>query len=528
MSRPNIILTGFMGTGKTTVGKLLAKEFGYQFVDTDHLIEARTGQTVSEIFRQKGETAFREMESAIAHELGSKEGLVVSTGGRMMLDSGNAEALRKSGRVFCLVATPQEILDRVSHNSEVQRPLLDVANPMERIVELLHQREEDYGRFPQLTTSGRTIEEVASHLASVVRANPDMLLPITTSGSRYELMVGGGILPFVSQLANIEGPTAVITDAKVGPLYARNCGRVDMVVEVPPGGQHKTLSTVESIFDQLLSGGFDRSGTIIALGGAVISELAGFVAATFMRGVDCVQCPTSLLAMVDTSIGGKVGVDLPQGKNLIGVFKQPKAVIADVATLQSLPRREFAAGMAEIIKHSLIVETDLLAKIENGNWRFGRGELQTRLPDIQDLVSQAIQIKIRIIEEDPFEHGRRAVLNLGHTFAHAIEQVSGYAIGHGEAVAMGIVAAAHLSARLGYCSSEIQPRIESMLVNAGLPTRIPRMLEPDRLLNAMRSDKKRAGGHLRFVLLRNVGDVFISSAVAENAVIETIEHMSVD
>lgn len=523
MSKPNIILTGFMATGKTTVGRLLAQRLGYDFVDTDELIEARSGQSIAEIFREKGEAAFRGMEAAIARELAEQEGLVISTGGRLMLDAANAAALSKRGRVFCLVATPEEIVARVADDTGVRRPLLEVPNPIERVVELLQEREEDYGRYPQMVTSDKIPEEVSHVLSGIIQADPDLRLPIIAPSVQYEYIVGGGVLPFVTQLAGIDGPVAVITDSNVGPLYAQSCGPVAVVITVPPGGQHKTLETVQSIYEQLLESDVDRSGTIIALGGAVITELAGFVAATYMRGVNCVQCPTSLLAMVDTSIGGKAGVDLPQGKNLIGAFKQPKAVITDVATLQSLPAREFAGGMAEVIKHSLIADTDLLEKIENGNWRRESGALPPPLSDLQTLVARAIQVKINIVQEDPFEQGRRTVLNLGHTFAHAIELVSGDTIRHGEAVAMGLMAAANLSARLGCCSAALQDRIESVLVASALPARIPGNMSPDRLLEAMHSDKKKTAGQLRFVLLKDIGDVFVTDAVTEQAVRDTLE-----
>lgn len=525
MSKPNIILTGFMATGKTTVGRLLAAQLGYDFVDTDELIEARSGQPIAEIFREKGEAAFREMEAAIARELGDKEGLVVSTGGRLMLDAANAAALSRRGRVFCLVATPEEIMERVEGDTNVRRPLLKVPNPIERIVELMQQREENYGRFPQMVTSDKIPEEVTSVLSGIIQADPDLRLPITAPSVRYEFIVGSGLLPFVTQLAGIGGPIAIITDSNIGPLYTQSCGAVDMVVEVPPGQRHKTLGTVQSTCEQLVEKGFDRSGTIIALGGSVISGLAGFVAATYMRGVDCVQCPTSLLAMVDTSIGGKAGINLPQGINLIGAFKQPKAVIADVATLQSLSPVEFASGMAEVIKHSLIADSDLLNKIEKGHWQRESGALQPPLFDLQALVAQAIQVKIKIVQEDPFEKGRRAVLNLGHTFAHAIEQVSGHSIHHGKAVAMGLVAAANLSFRLGYCSPTLQSRIEAVLEATALPTRIPGNISPNRLFETMHLDKKKTAGRLRFVLLRNIGDVFVTDAVTQTDVLETLKEL---
>jgi len=520
----NIILTGFMATGKTTVGKTLASQLGYDFVDTDQLIESRIGMTIAEFFQEEGETAFREMESALARELADQSGLVISTGGRFMLDADNATALGKTGRVFCLVATPEEILKRAESDSHV-RPLLQVPDPLEHIVELLQQREKGYGRFLQFVTSEKNPENVAEDLAGIIAGGPDVRLPITAPSDRYEFIVGGGLLPFVSQLAGIDGPIAIITDDTVGALYGQSCGSVDVVITIPPGRQNKTLATAQSIYEQLLEADFDRSGTIIALGGTVISELAGFIAATYMRGVDCVQCPTSLLAMVDTSIGGKAGVDLPQGKNLIGAFKQPKTVIADVATLQSLSPRAFASGMSEVIKHSLIADSDLLQKIESGSWIQTAGEIQQQPSVLQALVAQAIQVKINIVQEDPYDKGRRAVLNFGHTFANVIERLSHHSISHGEAVAMGIVAATNLSIQLGYCPEELQERIEAVLKSAGLPTRIPADLAPDKLLLAMRSDKKKKAGKLRYVLLKNIGDVFVADQVPEDAILNTLAEL---
>ena len=461
------------------------------------------------------------MESDLARELADRRGLVISTGGRFMLDPDNAAALGRTGRVFCLVATPEEILERAEGDTHV-RPLLQVPNPLENIVELLQQRKEGYGQFPQLVTSEKTPETLAGDLAGVIAGGPDVRLPIAAPYERYEFIVGGGLLPFLSHLAAVDGPIAIITDDNVGPLYAKSCGSVDVVITTPPGRQHKTLATAQSICEQLIDADFDRSGTIVALGGTVISELAGFIAATYMRGVDCVQCPTSLLAMVDTSIGGKTGVDLPQGKNLIGAFKQPKTVIADVATLQSLPPRAFASGMAEVIKHSLIADSDLLGKIESGNWVRTAGEIQQQAAELQALVAQAIQVKINIVQEDPFDHGRRAVLNFGHTFANAIERLSRHRVSHGEAVAMGMVVSSHLSAQLGYCPGELTKRIEAVLTSAGLPTRIPAELSPDKLLEAMRTDKKKRAGKLHYVLLKNIGDVFVTDQVPEEKVLSTL------
>ena len=525
-TKRNIVLTGFMGTGKTTVGRMLAAQLGYEFVDTDELLQARMGRTIPEIFHEQGEASFRQMEAELAQELSNGEGLVISTGGRMMLDPANVAALSSSGRVFCLVATPEEILSRLMNDKDHPRPLLKVPNPGERIVELLQERREGYARFPQVTTNERQPAEVSNDLISVIQEDPKRFVVEHTVRS-YEYIVGGGILSFIRQLADVVGQLVVITDTRVGELYSPSCGPVDHVVTIPVGAQHKTLATVATIYDQLLDVKFDRSGTIVALGGSTVGDVAGFVAGTYMRGVDFIQCPTSLMALADTSVGGKSGLDLPQGKNLIGIIKEPRAVIADVATLQTLPQAEFVSGMAEVIKHGLLAATGLLEKVENGTWGDTPERLHLLLPNLQALVAQSIQVKIAVVQADPYEQSQRTLLNLGHTFAYAIEQVSQYTIRHGEAVAIGLVAAANLSHRMGYCAAAVQERIEAVLTKVGLPTRIPEGLTPQAMLDAMARDKKRISGQLRFVLLHDIGDAFVTDAVSGDDVLETMNVLSV-
>jgi len=344
-------------------------------------------------------------------------------------------------------------------------------------------------------------------------------LPVTHPTGQYDVLVGADLLPNLAQHAGIRGPIALITDSNVGPLHAHRCGEVACVVTIPAGEQHKTLATVETIYDELLAAGMDRQATVVALGGGVVGDVAGFVAATYMRGVDFVQCPTTLLAMVDASVGGKTGVDLPQGKNLVGAFKQPTAVLADISTLQTLPPAEFASGMAEVVKHGLISNPDLFEKIEIGDWRLST---QSPISNLQSLVATAIEVKRDVVQEDPFEQGRRATLNLGHTFGHAVEQVSGYRVRHGEGVAMGLVAAVNLSARLEYCDPTLQGRIEMVLQALNLPTRIPAEFDPAAIYQTMFSDKKKAAGKLRFILLQDVGNVFVTGDVVEPAVLATL------
>lgn len=365
--------------------------------------------------------------------------------------------------------------------------------------------------FPSRSQSGRVKEQK-------VTMSDHTLIPVIHPTGRYEVLIGEQLLPRLHELAQISGPIALITDSHVGPLHASQCGDVASVLTMPAGESHKTLATVRYLYSELIAAGIDRAGTIVALGGGVVGDVAGFVAATYLRGVDFVQCPTSLLAMVDASVGGKTGVDLPEGKNLVGAFKQPTAVLADINTLQTLPREEFAAGLAEVIKHGLISSPRLFDDVE----REGR-RLHLASPHrLQGMVSEAIRVKQEVVQEDPFEHGRRAVLNLGHTFGHAIEQVSQYKVGHGTAVAMGLVTAVHLSARLEYCDPKLQTRLEKVLADVNLPTRIPADYPPERLYQAMGSDKKKAEGQLRFVLLRDVGDVFLTADVPEKMVLAAL------
>ena len=338
---------------------------------------------------------------------------------------------------------------------------------------------------------------------------------ITHPSGQYDVTVGSNLLSRLSDLIPTVSAFVIVTDSNVGPLYAPALQAP--VITIPAGEEHKNLATVHKIYDEMLALGLDRKATVLALGGGVVGDIAGFVAATYMRGIHFVQCPTTLLAMVDASVGGKTGVDLPQGKNLVGAFKQPLAVIADLVTLQSLPSVEFASGMAEVVKHGLIAGGALWQRL--GDWEIGSAKQH----NLQSLVVEAIKVKQNVVISDPFEQGRRAILNLGHTFGHAVEQVSGYRVRHGEAVAIGLVAAANLSARLGFCEPQLQTEIESVLQAIPLPTRIPADLDLELVYEMMGSDKKKAAGKLRFVLLQSVGDVFVTSEAEAEDVMATLQ-----
>jgi 3-dehydroquinate synthase len=520
----NLVLTGFMATGKTTVGHQLAQQLGMEFVDTDELIESRHGP-ISRIFSDKGETEFRAIEREVARELGAKTGLVIATGGRMILDPENFKALSRNGRIFCLVATPEEIHHRVINDEKRRdRPLLQVEDPQQRIIELMSERQDDYGRFPQLITDHGGPNAIADEVAQLWSSHSTY--DIASPAGGYPYTVGAGILPFVRQLASIRGPIVVITDEVIRDLYVPSLGEVDLTITLPAGRSQKTLDAVAIVYQQLFEAGIDKSATAVSLGTSIIGDVAGFAAATYLRGLDLVHCPTNLIAMVDTSVGGKVGLDVPQGRNLIGLYKHPKAVLADVGTLQTLPERDFRSGLAEVVKHGLIASSSLLDRIESTSW-VGTGTLLPgMLADLQSLVAQAIQIKIAIVQADPYEEkGQRTYLNLGHTFGYGIEYASRGAINHGEAVAMGLVAATRLSHRKGHAGADLVERVEAVVDHIGLSAFIPASLEAREVLDGMRHDKKRRHSRPRFVLLRDVGDPFISDDVNDEEILDIVEGM---
>jgi 3-dehydroquinate synthase len=343
--------------------------------------------------------------------------------------------------------------------------------------------------------------------------------PLTIQGAAgtYPVVIRSGALSddlpaFVAERGFAR--VAVITNTTLAPLYgeALTAGLPGgFLVTVPDGEQYKNLDTLQNMYAQLLAGGADRSTLIVALGGGVIGDMAGFAAATFMRGVPFVQAPTSLLAMVDSSLGGKVGVDLPQGKNLAGAFKDPLAVFADTSTLATLPDIEFRCGLAEIIKAALIADPPLLAHL-----------LDYGQQPVDEIITRAVTVKKVIVEQDRLEKGVRAYLNLGHTFAHALEQVSGYAWKHGEAVAVGLVAAARLSARRELCGPDTAASVERAVSDLGLPARFSD-LDPGALWEAMQHDKKWQNGLARFVLLEGTGQPVIVSDVRRDEVIPILE-----
>ncbi|MBC8099857.1 MAG: 3-dehydroquinate synthase [Armatimonadetes bacterium] len=347
------------------------------------------------------------------------------------------------------------------------------------------------------------------------------IIPVSAPGGDYTIVIERGLLKALPERRDaygLNGQVITVTNPTIQPLYAAAMTHAlpqTSFALMPDGEAYKTLATVAQLYTDFAAAGLDRAGTVLALGGGVVGDAAGFAAATYMRGVRLVQMPTTLLAMVDSSVGGKVGVDLPQGKNLVGAFKQPSLVLIDPDVLQTLPPRQWACGMAEALKHGLLADESLL-------------DPALHTPDrAAALVARAVRVKVDVVQRDPYEQGERAHLNLGHTFAHAIEQVSGYRWLHGEAVGVGLIAAARLSHLLGLCDSALPTQVEAIIGRVGLPTRLQdSALTPDALLAAMATDKKWFGGKARFVLLRGIGQPMIMDDVPTAAVLHVLETLN--
>ena len=353
------------------------------------------------------------------------------------------------------------------------------------------------------------------------------ILHVELGDKSYPIYIGSGLLSGKNYLhKHIHGKQVmIVTNTTVAPLYLQSVCELldDYQVEITilaDGEQYKTLDTVNTIFDALLCAKFDRSATLIALGGGVVGDMTGFAAASYQRGVNFIQIPTTLLSQVDSSVGGKTGVNHDLGKNMIGAFHQPKAVVIDIDTLDTLEQREFSAGMAEVIKYGLLGNADFLQDLEAN-----MGGLMNRdVPLVIDAVYRSCEDKAIIVAEDEFEAGKRALLNLGHTFGHGIENTLGYGVYlHGEAVAVGMLMAAKLSQLEGHLTSDCVARVQDLLDQANLPCSISKEITESQLLEAMILDKKAIDGNIRLVLLRRLGDAYLSQDYSANNLSQVVE-----
>jgi 3-dehydroquinate synthase len=419
------------------------------------------------------------------------------------------------------------LLRRVTN---VERPLLAGEDPAERLHKLLNSRRALYDSFPiQIDTTGKAVSQVVAEIEALLEPRP---LPVNAPGLEHEILLGYGLLDSLPALLadrGLTGSALIVTDENVAAQLPTSNLQSPISI-LPAGEQHKNLDSIRTLYEDFLKHGLDRNGVVIAIGGGVIGDMAGFAAATFMRGLRWVNVPTTLLAMVDASLGGKTGVDLPQGKNLVGAFYPPSLVVSDPLTLNTLPEAERVSGMAEVIKHGVIGDPELFASLEEAappgavaSPDAAAGMWASRPPLMGiDQLQRAIEVKLRVVEADPFERGQRATLNLGHTIGHGVESASGYRLRHGESVAIGLAAETWIAERMGLAERGLRDRIANILSQNGLPTRCPG-LDPALIRAMMRSDKKKAGGKLKFALPRRIGEVVWGVEVGEDLLAEALK-----
>jgi 3-dehydroquinate synthase len=507
---PIYFLYGPPGSGKSAMGKRLAANLGLSFVDLDERIAVRAGHSIEYIFNEEGESVFRALEAErLAETIRERPG-VVALGGGSLLDPQSRALAEANGQIVCLAVDAETLLTRLAH-SDTARPLLGAGETMRANLErLLQTRGAHYASFSaRLDVSTLSIPEAAWQAQVLLGA-----FRVTGMGEAYDVRLqAGGLRNLGSMLMQREarGPVALVTDENVARFHAeaaeaslRAAGYAVARIDLPAGEAHKDMAAVQSLWQSFLKAGLERSSTVVALGGGVVSDLAGFAAATYLRGVHWAAVPTSLLAMADASLGGKTGCDLPQGKNLVGAFHSPMLALADASLLSSLPEVELRNGLAEVVKAGVLRDPALFDLCAQG-WRAlsGADGLEPRWGEI---AARSAAVKVSYLLADPYEKGERASLNLGHTLGHALELASDYRLRHGEAVAIGMALEARLAESIGLALPGLAERISEVLTGLGLPVSIPADVDRSRLLPAMRLDKKKEGGAVRFVLPVRIGE----------------------
>ena len=543
MKKTNIFLTGFSGTGKSTVGRHLAKMLGWTFVDTDMCIEKEKDTSISNIFEELGEKEFRKIESAIIEKVCSSQYQVVATGGGLVISEKNRKLMGQNGIIVCLEARFNTLLTRLGGTSlnpqtKEVRPLLESSDLESKIIDLKSKRQSVYSMSDYTVhTDDLAINEVSTIIyrnwrhfqkKNILYSSWDVASLVNTPETIYPICVGWGILDTISEKINSMTNNLVVylvTDSGANK-YAR---RVQAELEsarirthlfvMESGEKHKTLNTVSMIYDWLAELKAERSHIVMAIGGGVVGDLAGFVAATYLRGVKFIQVPTTLLAIMDSSIGGKTGVDLDRGKNLVGAFYQPEFVLSDVEALTTLPQRQLISGWAEALKHGLIKDEGLIDEFEKNV----KNVLNLDKEITTELIKRSLNIKAKVVSSDEHELlGTRIMLNYGHTIGHAIETAGKYEkLLHGEAVSIGMMAAGYISNALGILTSSQFERQKGLLEMYGLPIKVEGINLTD-VKNAMLLDKKTLDGSIRWVLLDKIGHSIVKNDVPEKLISEAL------
>jgi len=511
-----ICLVGFMGAGKSTALRALSRT-GLVTVDLDELIEQREGASIESLFADLGEDRFREIEAGIAIEALSDTGTdALALGGGSVLSEEVREALAGPGKTVVWLSVGLEEAWTRAEGS--RRPL---ARDRDAFSELFHERQPLYREVSDGVVVGAARDGIVGALPALelfgsgLEEGTRMIWLGLDSGS-HPILVGPGLdlgklLAPGTPLAPGPGRSVLVWDSNVASvLGARFDGVIDRI-EVGPGEESKSLPTAEEVLRQIARGGVSRSDRVLAVGGGVVGDLAGFCAATYQRGIDLVQVPTSLVAQVDSAYGGKTAVDLPEGKNYVGAFHQPVSVVADTSLLSSLPEEELAAGMAEVIKTGLLAGGTLWQAIRD----LDPGEIRSR----PDVIFECALHKCEVVASDEFDGGVRATLNLGHTVGHAIEAATGYRrYRHGEAVALGLLAALELSG-----ADDLRSEVEELNERHGLPVNLDPGVGIDEVETAVSFDKKKTEQGIGFVLLEEPGSPRTGEVLAGGDVRTAIE-----
>jgi shikimate kinase/3-dehydroquinate synthase len=538
----DVVLVGLPGSGKSVVGRRLAQRHAATFIDLDERIESTTGHSIPEIFADDGEAAFRALERRAITELGPADGAVdvrrvIATGGGAVVDPRNRWALYRGRIAVWLDGRPEVLAQRLRRSPHV-RPLVSGRDPIGTIRDLAGRRQRFYAAA-QIHQSGiaevhGVVDSIESRLPAgdaVARAGTTLLRATTPIG---RIVLGNGILvdALVAELTGLQAPRAVLVSEPgaweaVGERAAaelRDRGVTSATVMLPQGEAAKRLSVVEAAASELAAHHVERSEVIVAIGGGALGDTAGFLAATYLRGVRFIQVPTTLVAQVDSAIGGKTGVDLPEGKNLVGAFHQPSAIVIDTSVLRSLPERHLRAALAEAVKMAALGDDRLFELLETHGPSIARGDPATfESGVIAEVVERAGWAKVEVVVADERERGAtggRIALNLGHSIGHAVEAAAGYeGLLHGEAVAYGLRAAGRIGVETGVTPPDRADRIANLLDRLGLATEpLPYSLEA--ILGHLAADKKHDGGRLRWVLPTASGIVIrddIGAATVERA-----------
>lgn len=535
-----ILLIGPTGSGKSTVGAKVATLLHWAFVDSDEAIAQQAGRSIPEIFADEGEAGFREREGALLRAATAQTQVVVATGGGIGDRPDNLALLHARGWVVALGATPETTLTRMELAARADgieigdaRPMLRGDAPIERIRALHQRRQAWYAEADEtLDTNALSADMVAMRLVAGLIARgrlagagavEQVRHVATAAGEGYDAIVAwGGLATLGQRLAALRLPPRlhIVSDATVASAYGAAVQATlaragfDAALHVVPAGEaSKSRAQLDGIHDWLAQRRAERSEALVALGGGVVGDLAGFAAATYLRGLPLVQVPTSLLAQVDASIGGKVAIDHPRGKNLIGAFYQPRLVLADPATLLTLPPRQRTEGWAEVIKHGVALDRDYFERLEQD----AEALCALQPAPLTQAIATSVALKASVVEGDERERdgGRRHLLNYGHTVAHAIETITNYSTWlHGEAVAVGMEAEARLGQLCGLTPPDVVTRQHALLTRFGLPTDLDGS-SASLLLGAALWDKKVSGGRVRWVLATALGSAALVADVAD-------------